>query len=84
LGIVFYCASKVYPDTPAVITLVAAAFFSILPDVVEIPYYFFNHRSKIMKQVMKFQHDHQADANVIWGNLSQWGLATICLYFLLK
>lgn len=84
LGFVFFFSSKVYPNISAISVLFAAAFFSILPDIIEIPYYFFNHRSKLMKKIMDFQHNHQADANIVWGNLSQWGLASLCLYYLLK
>jgi len=84
LGFVLYFASKAFPDISAITVIFLAAFLSILPDIVEIPYYFFNYRSKNMKKIMDFQHRYQARGDVIWGNLSQWGLATLCLYFLLQ
>ncbi len=84
IGFVLFFANKAYPNFVEVFILGAAAFLSILPDVIEIPYYFFNYRGKVMKKVMDFQHLHQAQGDIFWGNISQWGLATMCLYFLLR
>jgi len=84
LGFVFFFAVKSFPDMLAIISLFVIALFAVLPDVIEIPFYFFNHRGKTLKKIVDFQHQYQAKGDIIWGNVSQWGLASICLYFLLR
>lgn len=84
LGFLLFLSIKAYPDLVSIFLMFLTAFVSILPDVIEIPYYFMNNRSKLMKRLLDFQHLYQAKGDIIWGNLSQWGLATLCLYLLLR
>lgn len=84
LGFILYFMSKIYPDLMQIFYLGVVSLAAIFPDVIEIPYYFFHYKGKYLYRIINFQHKHQAQGDVIWGNLTQWGLATLCLYFLLK
>ncbi|OGM24544.1 hypothetical protein A3D00_04845 [Candidatus Woesebacteria bacterium RIFCSPHIGHO2_02_FULL_38_9] len=68
-------ASKVLPDLGHAATVVAACFFSVLPDIMEGPYYFLNKRNKLIEKWINFQKSIQADTSLIPGLLTQ--LATI-------
>lgn len=54
-----------------VILIWTGAFFAILPDLVEAPYYFFNYSNKLMDKYVQFEHNYQADGNIFWGLLTQ-------------
>jgi hypothetical protein len=83
LAFVVFFAFKVNTLTQLLV-LFACAFLSVLPDIVEIPYYFLNHRGKMIKKMIEFQHKHQAKAGILWGNLSQFTVACLCLWLLLR
>lgn len=48
-----------------------SSFMAVLPDAIEIPYYFLNWKSKCMKKYVYFTHKYQADAGIFWGMLTQ-------------
>jgi len=74
-----FIASRVLPDLGHFITILAASFASVLPDVVEGPYFFLNMRSALVKRWISFQRSLQVDASIIPGLLTQ--LATIIAAF---
>lgn len=47
------------------------SFASILPDVVEGPYFLWGWKNKYVNLWMKFQKSIQSDANIFWGLLTQ-------------
>lgn len=53
------------------INLYLASFISILPDLVEGPYYLFGYKNKYLEVWRTFQKSIQTDANVFWGLLTQ-------------
>ena len=67
----FYIASQVLPDTRHFIVIIAASFFSVLPDVVEGPYFFFNVKTALIKRWIKFQKSLQVDTTIIPGLATQ-------------
>ena len=67
----FYIASRVLPDTGHFYTILAACFFSVLPDIIEGPYFFLNAKSKQIRDWIKFQKSLQNDADLVPGLLTQ-------------
>ncbi len=57
------------------IAIVFASFVSVLPDIIEAPYYFLNIKSKAMEKWIKFQKSIQSNASTIIGLPTQ--IATI-------
>lgn len=47
------------------------SFASVLPDAIEIPYYFFNFKHRFLLKYADFCHKNQADGNLFWGLLTQ-------------
>lgn len=59
------------PDYKKVITVLACCFVSVLPDLVEAPYIFFNYRHQWLRKWLFFQKSHQFDTNIFWGLSTQ-------------
>lgn len=53
------------------INLIYCAISSILPDLLEAPYYIFGFKNKTLEIWRQFQIAIQTDANVFWGMLTQ-------------
>jgi hypothetical protein len=64
-------ASRALPDTGHAITILLASFASVLPDVIEGPYFFLNWESKFIKNWIKFQKSLQVDVSVVPGLITQ-------------
>lgn len=73
-----FMAKQVLPDLNLFLTILLSSFASILPDVVEGPYFLFGWRNKYIDIWMKFQKRIQSDANVFWGILTQLLLLVAC------
>lgn len=63
-----------------IIVLMMAAFLSVLPDLMEIPYYFLGKKTNFWKAIINFEHKYQARANFTWGVLSQILVIVVCLW----
>lgn len=74
-----FIASRAMPDTGHAITILAASFASVLPDVIEGPYFFLNMENKWIKKWIKFQKSLQVDTGVVPGLLTQ--VVTIAAVF---
>ena len=74
-----YIASRTLPDAAHFATILAACFFSVLPDVIEGPYFFFNVKNKFIEKWIAFQKSIQIDAEIIPGVITQ--IATIAASF---
>lgn len=64
-------AYSFYPDITKSLTVLLCCFAAVLPDVVEIPYYFFNRDQKWAVSWIKWQKSIQNDVGPIPGILSQ-------------
>lgn len=64
-------AFNYWPDWRQFIAVGATSFGSILPDFIEIPYYFFGLKPKFLEKYVEFQHRYQANSNMFWGILTQ-------------
>ncbi len=77
-----FIASQALPDTNRFIIIMFAAFLSILPDVVEGPYFFLKMRSKNVVKWIKIQKSLQTDAPFIPGVLTQIVTVVACFYWI--
>jgi heme/copper-type cytochrome/quinol oxidase subunit 4 len=68
-------AWQVMPNKAHAITIMFASFASVLPDLIEAPYFFLHMRTKFLKDWLTLQKSLQVDTTVFWGLLTQ--LATI-------
>lgn len=66
-----YLASRALPNINHAATIFFACFFSILPDLIEAPYFFLKIRSESIKNWIKFQKSLQVDTNFYFGMLTQ-------------
>jgi hypothetical protein len=64
-------AWQVMPNTGHAITIMAASFASVLPDLIEAPYFFLKMRTKFLKDWLTFQKSLQVDTTPFWGFLTQ-------------
>jgi hypothetical protein len=53
------------------VVIILACFFSILPDLIEAPYFFLNLKSKFIEKWIKFQKSLQVDTTPLPGLLTQ-------------
>ena len=51
--------------------ILACCLVSVLPDVLEIPYYFFKQKIKWMEDLITFQRAHQWNVPALWGIFAQ-------------
>jgi hypothetical protein len=71
LALGFFIASRVLPNTSHAITILAASFASVLPDVIEGPYFFLGIKSKFIKKWISFQKSIQVNTTIVPGLLTQ-------------
>lgn len=66
-----FIAYRALPDTGLALTILAASFFAVLPDVIEGPHFFLGVRSKIIKRWIAWQKSIQVDAPIALGLSTQ-------------
>ncbi|HKB88606.1 MAG TPA: hypothetical protein VKC53_03060 [Patescibacteria group bacterium] len=71
LGTGSLIAWQALPNRGHAITIMLASFASVLPDLIESPYFFLNMRSKFLKSWITFQKSLQNDTTPLWGLLTQ-------------
>ncbi len=64
-------AWQAMPNTGHALTILAASFASVLPDLIEAPYFFLKMRTKFLKDWLNFQKSLQVDTTPFWGLLTQ-------------
>ncbi|MGB9693572.1 MAG: hypothetical protein ACPLYF_01875 [Fervidobacterium sp.] len=64
--------------------IIAACFFSVLPDLVEAPYFFLNIKSTLIEKWIKFQKSLQVDTSVVPGLITQITTIAISLWWIFK
>lgn len=67
-----FIAYQALPDTGHAITILLACFASILPDLVEAPYFFLKMRNKLVKKWIGLQKSIQSDTSFFAGFLTQF------------
>jgi hypothetical protein len=77
-----YVAWRALPDTGHAITILLASFASVLPDLMESPYFFLKMRSKFIKNWLNFQKSLQVDTTFYWGMLNQALVILACLWWI--
>jgi len=84
LGIVI--AFKKSGNLGQFIIIILACFFSVLPDLIEAPYFFlnWNQNSKLLKKWISFQKLLQTDTSPFWGILSQLATITVALGWIFR
>ncbi|MBU1894579.1 MAG: hypothetical protein KJ983_02020 [Candidatus Omnitrophica bacterium] len=68
----FFIASKALPNSTHALTILATCFLSVLPDVIEGPYFFLEKRSDFIKKWIKFQTSIQANVSILPGLATQF------------
>lgn len=64
-------ALNALPDISRTITILLTTFASVLPDVIEGPYFFLGLRNKTIKRWIAFQKSIQEDTSLVPGLLTQ-------------
>ena len=71
LGIGTFFAFKATPNYGHSATILLACLASVLPDVVEAPYFFLKTKGETMKKWISLHKSFQKDATPFWGLLTQ-------------
>lgn len=66
-----YIASTVLPNSSHALTILFSCFASVLPDTVEIPYYFFKYKGKLLKKWINWERSIQSNAELLLGMSTQ-------------
>ena len=66
-----FFAYRALPNTTHAITILLASFASVVPDLIEGPYFLLGIRSKITDNWLKIQKAIQNDTNIYYGLLTQ-------------
>lgn len=78
-----YFASRFLPDYKKSLIVIIACLVSVLPDVIEGPYFFLHMRNKIIEKWIYFQKSLQNDAPLIPGLLTQALVLAFCFWWIL-
>lgn len=70
------------PDINRAIIILLGAFLAVLPDVVEIPYYFLGVRHPAIIRYVEFNHKIQAGAPLIPGIITQILVAAAAIWWM--
>lgn len=76
LGLGFFLASRALPNLHQAIIIILACFAAVVVDIVEGFYFFFGVRTKLLGNLVEWQHRHQGRTSMILGLLIQ-GLVII-------
>jgi hypothetical protein len=66
-----YIAFQKYPNISAMVVILIACFASVLPDLVEAPYFYFKYQNPLLNKWIGFQKKLQSDTSLIPGLLTQ-------------
>lgn len=77
-------AARALPNTGHTITILLACFFSVLPDLVESPYFFMGVRNELLIKYIAWQKSIQEDAKLIPGLLTQLAIIGASLFWILR
>lgn len=77
-----FIAYQALPDVGQAILILACCFASVLPDVMEGPYFFLKLRTLWIKKWIAFQKSIQSDTNAFWGLLTQITIILATIFWL--
>lgn len=77
-----FIAYQALPDWGQAATIFFTCFASVLPDVLEGPYFFLKVRSQIIKKWIKFHKSIQADTNFFLGMSTQLLVILASIYWM--
>lgn len=66
-----FIAYQAIPDYSRAATILAASFASVLPDLIEFPYFFMKIKNNFLTTWLKFQKSLQVDTTPFWGFITQ-------------
>lgn len=78
-----FIAAQKLPDTGSAMIILIAAFVSILPDLIEAPYFFFHYKSTFLEKWILFQKKLQSDATPFPGLVTQIITIILALWWVL-
>ena len=67
-----FIAYQALPDTAHALTILLASLASILPDLIEAPYFFLKAKNKIIEKWINLQKSIHNDTSVVPGLLTQY------------
>ena len=79
-----FVASLKLPDYSHATTILLSCFASVLPDVVEGPYFFLGVKNDLIKKWIKWQRSIQANAKPFWGLATQIITIVAAFYWILS
>ncbi len=79
-----FVAYQALPDQGHAATILAASLASVLPDVVEAPYFFLKMKSKVIDKWIAFQKSLQNDTNIFFGLATQGVTILAALWWVLR
>jgi len=71
VGLTLFFMSKSLPNLNQALFYGLGPLMAVLPDLIEIPYYFLNYKANWLKKYVYFEHKYQANTNFLWGTLTQ-------------
>ena len=84
LSLGFFVASRALPNSTQYLNILLCSFASVLPDVVEGPYFFLGVRNKFLENWIKLQKSLQVDTKIIPGLLTQSITLLATLFWIFK
>lgn len=82
LGLGIYFSIQALPNIFNSLTILFAGLVSVLPDLVEAPYFYLNFRNKFLEKWISFQKSIQNDVSPFWGLLTQVLTVIASIYFI--
>ena len=82
LGLGSFIAWRALPNIGHAITILLASFASVLPDLIEAPYFFLKWRNKFLQSWLTFQKSIQVDTTPFWGVTTQIITILACLWWI--
>ena len=77
-----YIAWRAMPNTAHALTILAASLASILPDLIEAPYFYLKLKSQLIMKWIAFQKSIQFDTSLIPGLMSQALTILACFWWI--
>lgn len=78
-----FIAIRTYPDIKRVTVILLASFLSVLPDLIEAPYFFLNLNKPWIKKYIHWQRGLQQDTTFLFGMVTQTIVVIIALWWAL-
>jgi len=82
LGLGIIVALKALPNSSLSILVIASSFASIVPDLLESPYFIFGIKNKYIQKWIALQKKIQIDTTPFWGILTQIIVLASTLYWI--